>query len=224
MNYYHAIDLDNFFPCWNLGLDGKLRTPNFLSMIEPEIGKVHKSINEYSIDELSINGPDSSVLTPRTASAIIKGAILRRGQVLANGYGQVINISDDERSHILKCSDVELEFERIRREVLPESVSRLSCIWLAERTREGEDHIKKMLGYNVYLLQVAITHQVNLTRVDTGWFDSYWETGNEDDIRGYWSGEPFSSKQQWEYLLDGEIKVVNKEQLDYIKQHGTKMA
>ena len=221
MKYIHAIDLDNFYPCLNLRNDGKLRTPNFIAAIDSGFAAAHHPIEQVSIDDLRKNGPRQCGVTPRTGSAIIKAAILRRGQKMVNGYGKEILVTDETREFLMKCSDVELEFERVRREVSPNSVSRLSCLWLAERTPDGEQHIKNMLGNNIYILNVCVTRALNISRADTGWFDAYWDEGRPEYIVNYLSGEFFSSSLKWEYLLDGEIKVEDAEQLEYIKEHGT---
>ncbi|CAG0986242.1 hypothetical protein ANRL4_02189 [Anaerolineae bacterium] len=139
---------------------------------------------------------------------------------MVNGYGEEVLVSDETRQFLLKSSEVELEFERVRRLVSPNSVSRLSCIWLAERTPEGEQHIKDMLGHDVYILNVRITTALNLSRVDTAWFDQYWHEDKSEYIERYWSGQPQSGTPKWEYLLDGEIQVEDQQQLEFVKRNG----
>ena len=219
MQYIHAIDLNDFYPCHNLRFTGRLQTPNFLAKIDHNLALTHKTIEQFSIDELRVNGTQECVVTPRTMNALFKAAILRRNQKMVNGYDEEILISAETRNSILKISEIELDFEEVRRLYPHQSVSRLSCLWLAERTQFGEKHIKKMLG-DVFILNVVITRKCAMSRVDTEWFDMYWNEQKTKYIESYWSGVPFSEKPKWEYLLDGEIQIEDNEQLEYVKQHG----
>jgi hypothetical protein len=218
MEFIHAIDLDNFYTCHNLSIDGKLRTPNFLALIDAGISETHKTIDSISIEDLKIYGPqECGVVTPRTCDAILIAAMLRSGQKMVNGFGEETLVSDDRRKFLLKSSEVELAFERVRRSISPQSVSRLSCIWLAERTPEGEQHIKVMLGPKVCVLKVRITSALNFSRTDTAWFDQYWQEDKPEYVARYWSGVPQSETPKWEYLLDGEIEVEDQQQLEIVK-------
>jgi hypothetical protein len=220
MKFIHAIDLDNFYPCWNLRISGRLQTPNYMALIDPGLAENHKPVDYVSIDELRAWGIQNSSLTPRSGELVQKAAILRTYQRMMNGYGEEILISDEERKLLFRKSDAELEFERERRAMPSAKVSRLSCLWLAERTLEGAQHLRNMLGDKIYILNVQITGQLNLSRVDTSWYDAYGEEADAKYIERYWSGEPHSATAKWEYLLDGEIQVEGQEQLDYVKQHG----
>ena len=223
MTYIHAIDLDNFYPCWNLKIDGKLRTPNYLAAIDPGLAKNHRNIDSYTIDELREYGPQDCGLTPRTIHSILKAAILRKGHKIVDGYDREILVSEESRNSIIEQADIELNFERVRRKYPNQQVSRLSCIWLAEHSEAGREHIKNMLGKDIYILSVRISNQLSLSKVDTAWFDAYCESHNSDFIDGYWSGASFSEHPKWEYLLDGEIEIENPDQLAYIKSNGASL-
>jgi len=220
MSFIHAIELKDFYPCRNLTVSGCLWSPNYLAVIDQGIGQVHRTINEFSIEQLRMKGPQSCGVTPRTASAIIKASFIRRGEKLYDGYGEEILLSEQEKQWILKASEVELGFEEIRRAQFPYRVSRLSCLWLAERTEAGKAHIRAMLGEDVFILDVRLGQILNLSRADTKWFDLYWEETRDEYIWKYWSGEPCGDVSSWEYLLDGEIIADNEEQIEFIRNHG----
>lgn len=223
MNFIHGVDLENWHLCWNLSLNGQLISPNYLAVIDSGIAAVQKPIEVFSIDELKLGDCQVGVITPRSALVLVKAAVLRSGQKMANGYGEVINISGDERSRILKMSDVELRFEEVRRNQYPDKVSRLSCLWVAERTNDGLAHLKQMFGPKIYIADVRIAAALKLTRADTYWFDEYWTHGQEEAIQRYWQGDASLGNPTWEYLLDGALALEDQSQLDYIKANGQKV-
>lgn len=221
MNYIHAIDLDNPLPCWNLRVSGgRLQTPNLVAQIDSGIAETYRSIGCVSLEELRAAGPYGNVVTPRTGNVLIKAAVLRNHGSYLDGYDREVLVSPETRNELLKLADQELEFERVRRAVGEALVSRISCLWLAERNERGISHIKSMLGDHVYILDVAVTCSLALTRVDTNWFDAYWKDPREEFARGYWSQLPYGDKPNWEYLLDGEISISKPEQLAYVIKHG----
>ena len=220
MSFIHAIDLKDFYPCRNLIVSGYLWSPNYLAVIDQGIGQVHRTINEFSIEQLRREGPQSCGVTPRTARAIIKASLIRRGEKLYDGYGEEILLSEQEKQWILKASEVELRFEEIRRAQFSYRVSRLSCLWLAERTEAGKAHSRAMFGEDVFILDVRLGQTLNLSRADTTWFDFYWKELRDEYIGKYWSGAPCGDVSSWEYLLDGEIIADNEQQIEFIRNHG----
>jgi hypothetical protein len=222
MSYFHALDLDDFYPCWNLSLDGRIWSPNYLAKIDPGVGGVHRPIEGLSIEELRQNGYQGGAITPRSTTLLIKAAILRQGQRMVDGYGNEILISEEERERILNLFDAELRIEEVRRSDYADRVSRLSCIWLADATQMGRQHLTNMLGPYVYITEVSISNCLSLSKVDTYWYDKFLESGDDDDIHRYWSGVAASNDATWEYLLDGEITVNDPQQIEYIRQHGTR--
>jgi hypothetical protein len=218
--FIHAIDLDNPHPCWNLRIGGKLQTPNFIASIDRGISETYRSIGNISIEELRRIGPYGNIVTPRAGSVLIKAAMLRNNRSYLDGYGYEIRVSEDARTEVLRLADQELEFERVRRIVNNNYVSRISCLWLAERNEQGRAHIKSMLGEHIYILDVAVTVNMALTRVDTAWFDAYWVDPREEYIQGYWSQLPFGNTPKWEYLFDGELSIEDRAQLAHVVKNG----
>lgn len=137
MQFIHAIDLDNPHPCWNLRISGRLQTPNCMAAIDRGIAETYRPIGSISIDELRETGPYGNVVTPRTGHVLIKAAALRNHNSYLDGYGREVLVSTDSRTEILKLADQELEFERVRRIVNNSHVSRIACLWLAERSDQG---------------------------------------------------------------------------------------
>lgn len=222
MQFIHAIDLANPFPCHNLSINGRLFSPNALASVDPGVMAVHQPLSEVSIVDLSNGQLPSSAVSPRAIGEIIRPGILRNNMQIANGFNEVELISAETKQDAIQCSDVELEFERVRRIVAPTATSRLSCIYLAERSQSSIDMLKVMLGRHVYILDVKIVFQLSLTKVDSAWFDSYFETQNPIDVSNYWLGIEKPGGGKWEYLLDGAIEVEDPLQLIHIRQHGAK--
>lgn len=151
MKYVHAIDLDNPHPCWNLRVSGgRLQTPNFIARIDVGIAETHRPIGNISLEELRTIGPQGSVVTPRTGHVLMKAAMLRNHASHLDGYGREVLVSPETRNELLRLADQELEFERVRRAVGGNLVSRISCLWLAERNEHGISHVRSMLGNHVY--------------------------------------------------------------------------
>jgi len=220
MKFIHAIDLDNPHPCWNLRISGRLQTPNYMAIIDRGIAETYRPIESISIEELREIGPYENVVTPRTGNVLIKAAALRNHKSYLDGYGREVLVSTDSRTELLRLADQELKFERVRRIVNNSHVSRIACLWLAERSEQGRAHVKSMLGEHIYVLDVAITVNLALTRVDTAWFDAYWTDPREEFIHGYWSQSPFGNTPNWEHLLDGEVKIEDTTQWEHVKKNG----
>lgn len=223
MDFIHAIDLNNFITCHNLKLNGCLSTPNLLALADKGVGEMHQSIDKTSIEQLSRGYIKPGAVTPRAIGEVVRGGILRSGQDILNGFDQVEQMSKETRRDAIACSDAELFFESVRREVAPDSPSRLSCLFLAERTDSGLKMLQSMFGKDRYILNVEIIIQLKMSRVDSAWFDDYFHSKNEDNAVNYWLGKQMNDEECWEYLFDGAFKVADQEQLEYIKTHGRLM-
>lgn len=221
MKYVHAIDLDNPHPCWNLRISGgRLLTPDLSARLDPGAAETYRPIGSIPIEELHSVGPYGNAVTPRAGYVLIRAAALRNNKSYLDGYGHEISISPESRCHLLRMADQELEFERVRRAVNKSLVSRISCLWLAERNEQGISHIREMLGGHVFILDVAIETCLALTRVDTSWFDAYWREPREEFAEGYWSQSQFSDNPRWEYLLEGSIVIENPAHLEQVVSKG----
>lgn len=225
MEFIHAIDLWNWFPCHNLALSGRLMSPNALAALDSGVGEIHQFIDDVPIEDLAAGLHPPSAVTPRAVGEIVRAGILRQGMELANGFNEVELMSDKTKQDALRSSDVELVFERVRREVMPSAVSRLSCLYLAERSEEGEAMLRTMLGRNVYILRVRPMLTLRITKVDAAWFDGFFDSNDIEDARRYWRGiERMPGNGKWEYLFDGVLEVEDPAQIEYVRKHGASMA
>lgn len=224
MEFIHAIDLGNWFPCHNLVLSGRLMSPNALAILDKGVGEMHRFIDETPLEDLALGLHPPSAVTPRAAGEIVRAGILRQGMKIANGFNEVELMSDETKQDALRSSDVELAFERVRREVAPGAVSRLSCLYLAERSAQGEAMLRAMLGPNVYILRVRLMLTLGLTRADAAWFDGFFDSNDIEHARGYWQGVGKPGSDSWEYLFDGVLEVEDPVQIEYVRKHGASLA
>lgn len=211
MEFIHAIDLCDFYPCHNIGVDGRLCTPNFIALADPKgVGLCQKRIDDHPINDLRHGKVQLGVVTPRLVAVGIEAASLRNDIKIVDGYGRETLYSEEGRAEKIKRADIELDFEQHRRQHYPEKVSRLTCIYLAERTAAGVNLIHSMLGPEVEILDVKISVCLSITKADVSWYDEYVLNPEQEYIENYWSGMQFSEKETWEYLFDGCIEIEDK--------------
>lgn len=217
--YIHAINLNDIVPCLNIRIGGCLYTPDVVALFEPEgIGKNYTSVASLT-DEALINGDfGESTITPRAGYVVLQGSMIRKGMIITDGYNKVKNYTDEDRAHIVYIADVEIAFERVRRECYPEHPSRLSCIYIAENSEMGRNLIVEMLGIKT-VLTANIKHQLGLAKVNVTWFENYCANPDEKLIHNYWQGLNCNENNRWEYLLNGVLEFT-KESIDLVKQHG----
>ena len=118
---------------------------------------------------------------------------------------------------------IEIAFEVKRRILAPNAPSRLSCMWLAEDSASGRDHIQSMFMTlpNLYIVTVCVSYRISILRADTGWFDRYVKAVDESFLANYWTGLKCPGGE-WEFLLDGAVKLTNPTEVEHIRQHGAK--
>ena len=193
-------------------------SPGFLSKADPSgIGQVQQQISDFSIEQLRLGQASIGAVTPRFANVCIETALLRQGIQIVNGYGEETHYSQETKKLKIKYADVELEFEKVRREQFPEQVSRLTCIYLADRNSEGRKLVQEMLGVHVEIMDVKIVYQLAISKVDVDWFDCYIGEPSEDYIIQYWKGLPKTDAPKWEYLLDGMIEIEDNSLLNVLE-------
>lgn len=163
---------------------------------------------------------NNGVMSQRMWGILFKASAYRNNLTLRDGYGSIINPSEELKLKTIQLADAELEFERIRRESYPREVSRLSCLWLSDRSPSVDQRIYEMLGADAYLLDVEVVGYLNHSEADSRWFDRYLSSPNENFIHSYWSLLSESSNPSIEILLDGAIRCINDDQVAYIQDHG----
>ncbi|NLJ80067.1 MAG: DUF2441 domain-containing protein [Firmicutes bacterium] len=118
---------------------------------------------------------------------------------------------------------IELQFEKVRRQIAPNAPSRLSCLFVVDNSKEGVENIKEMLGPNVFLLKVRIPAAIRVAKADRRWFDAYCSNADLKNVENYWFSRAFSPGNRWEYLIDGMIEAVDDSQIEYIRKNGAKI-
>jgi hypothetical protein len=220
--YLHGININDWYPCWNLSLSGSLFSPDYVAQVDSAISQLHTSLRDVSINELRNKDDIPGMPTPRGYWYISAAASIRNGERIGIGVENTQWLSQQETERILKISEIELRFEEIRRKIMKDAASRLTSLYLAECNSFGEDHIRNMLGNNdLYIFPVTIPKAFRVTKVDTHWFDQYYLTKNIHDIDNYWLSGPYDEDNPtWEYLVERIIQIKDKKDQVYIQEHG----
>jgi hypothetical protein len=212
--FYHGILKNNeniFFPKTVISDSGIFITPNYAIYLDQGLRAQCKRIGDFTVEELRMN-PEIGALTPMAGEYIIRGSYLKKEgyHLFKDVEGSQVQASPEEEQYIRKRSDVEIEFESGRRNISPDSVSRLECIFAAK----SMENIKRMFGRSsrLVILDVEIIEALNCSRVDSRWFEEYFEVQDYAFIENYWSGLQHSDGiDTWEYLIDGAIRVKNQD-------------
>jgi hypothetical protein len=121
---------------------------------------------------------------------------------------------------IVKKGDLEIEFERGRREYNYGAPSRLSCLYLMEDDVDSRFDLRDMfidLFTRPLVVEVVILNNLELLKFDYRWVDQYYEFPNEEFIKNYWTSVPYDDvNPKWEYLLEGTIIMQNEEQIEQV--------
>jgi hypothetical protein len=220
-DFIHGINLNDWYPCWNLALCGRLYSPDFAALCDPGLAESHRCVKDLSIQALKQSGTPMGVLSPRTSWYVWAAAIIRSGGHVGIGNIDTNWLQKEEMDKIVLIGDIELAFEETRRNIAPNAVSRLACIYVAENTFIGQEHIRSMLGPNILILKVTIPNATGVSKVDTSWFDKYCDDPNQKYIEQYWQAVALNSNvPKWEYLVDGVIEVNDPQGLEKIRKQG----
>jgi len=219
--FIHGISFGDWYPCWNLSLDGRLRSPDFMAAVDPGLAATYRPIREVPIETLRTSGVPQGVPTPRATWYVWAAAWVRRGGHVGVGLNSPHWLPQPDLREILRIGDVELAFEGARRQYLPEGASRLASLYLADDSDIGRAHVRAMLGPSVLLLPVVVPLALRVSRVDTKWFDLYCQDAKPEYLEKYWlslPGDP--GAPTWEYLVDGMIEVDDQAALTRVREFG----
>ncbi|UQY32907.1 DUF2441 domain-containing protein [Pseudomonas fulva] len=210
----HAFNPEEPLSCNNLSLMELIGSPTFYSQIDAGIADAHCPVEALSLEAIA-NCDFRSVITPR-AIMFMKGFMLARGMRVTDGYGSQLGFSEAQQNHWIGVYRNELRFEELRRNHAPQCPSRLGCIWAAEDSVEGRAVLDGMFGsdHRRIIVRIEIHHALNVFRADASCFDRFCTTQDDDFARMYWQGETLTS--QWEYLIDGAIRVIDPEALNLL--------
>lgn len=128
---------------------------------------------------------------------------------------------------IVRKGNLEIEFERGRRDYNYAAPSRLSCLYLMDDEIDSRIDLNNIfvdIFKNPFVVEVLILNQMELMKFDYRWIDKYFDEPKEEYIKNYWTSIQVNDKYpKWEYLLEGTIKMTNKEQFEilenYVKQN-----
>jgi hypothetical protein len=124
---------------------------------------------------------------------------------------------------IVKKGDLEIEFERGRREYNFGAPSRLSCIYLMGEDIDSRFDLRDMfidIFIRPLVVEVKILNNLELMKFDYRWIDQYYESPNEEFIKNYWNAVPYDDvNPKWEYLLEGTILMANEEQIEQVANY-----
>lgn len=212
-SFVHGIHAEDWAACWNMHLRGTLVSLDLAN--EVEFGK--QGVRGLPIDDLRRGAFSDLALSPRM-QCLWQAAIIRSGGWVGQGVPpyRTLKASPAEHERVVRQADFELRLEEARRNLAPESPSRIGCLYLAEATPAGRTLVSQLKGHHTFVMEVEIAYGPRLARVDSRWLE---EPGDEE-IAGYWSGEPRYDEPVWEYLLDGVIKSTNEEELARLQEWG----
>jgi hypothetical protein len=204
--FYHGVILSGeygWYAALNVLESGMLQTPNYVAYWDPNFASHHCNAKCLDIKDLKYKGQNLGGLTPTAMHYINIASGIREGLHIQKG---AIKFTVDQEKRIIEKSKIEIKFEIERRKYAKNAVSRLECLYVADK----ESVIKEMFNYHPDLLifKVKIAEALNSTRVDSKWYDEYYKTRTKKYIKKYWTGQSHNeSISNWEYLVDGLIII-----------------
>ncbi|RKS42539.1 uncharacterized protein DUF2441 [Gillisia mitskevichiae] len=208
MKFIYFINLDDFLVTLNFGKTGMISSPSIANLFTYK--SLHPIYN-LDIDELMKNPHSYSGFSSPRMSNIAITSMSKNGFRLQYGIKNPKPISEAQIIKSELIANIEIEFEKIRREISPNSPSRLIAIYLAEDSYEGRTMLKNMFNKknNFKIAPVKITCNLLFHKADSKWITEYEKTGNKIAIKKYWQGIPFDKNPEFEYLLEGTIELKN---------------
>lgn len=214
-NFIYFVNLEDHLASHNLGFTSILTSPT-LSHIE-SYKEEHPA---YTIDPNRMLTEINAIKgfgAPRLMY-VIQTCWLNNGLKLGIGVENTKFHTDADSTKIRNIAELEIEIEKIRREINSNLPSRLVCLFLAEDNYDGRIMLQNMF-YNkksFCIVPVKIICSLRLHRADSKWIEEYEKTKDKVAIENYWKGVTLDNNPQYEYLLDGQIKLLNTEDKEYI--------
>lgn len=206
-NFIYFVNLEDSHVCHNLGFVSTLLCA---SIAHFETFKEEHPVYRIEPDRL-LNEINSlqTFLTPRL-SLILTVCWRRNNYRVGIGQHNTKYFSEDYLDKIERIAILEIEFEKIRRQIDPQLPSRLMCIYLAEDNLDGRLMLQNMFfdKKHFFIVPVKIVKVNRLHIADPYWIDEYERTKNTSAIENYWKSIPFSKSPKYEYLLDGRIELI----------------
>jgi|GEM_PF-2696883 len=159
---------------------------------------------------------------------ILLGSFIRRGFTVMNGYGEVISLTEHEKQQILFKSELEIELEKVRSSEFSGKPSRLSGIYVVNDDEDGKialshvflSKIQKGL-YDPLILHIKPIFLLSYHKGDMQWLDEYQHSKDISCFRSYWMGEHLNKHPKHEYLMEGMVHPVNRNEIELLRTKGT---
>lgn len=214
--FIYFIDLDDPLVCMNFINTNQVTSP---SLAHYETYKTEYPLYEKDLDNilLDINSTPIGFASPRF-QYIILSRWVTNGLKIGIGTNNTKFYTDSKVERIHRVANLEIEFERLRREIDLNLPSRLSCIYVAEDNIDGRIMLQSMFFYkrNFYIAQVNIA-ALKLHKADSKWISAYEEQQNKCFIENYWRGLNFDESPHYEYLVEGIVHLKNEHDREAVK-------
>jgi hypothetical protein len=207
--YLHHIYKDQQFPFIFLKM-GMLFSPELYNKIREN---PKTTIYEYCLSKLKhdIHKYDNGLVSSRANDFIVKASFFRENP----------NYNHKNQDRVLEISELELAFERVRKERHVWAPSRISGFYLVSDEMNDRENLRNMFytppreSIVVELRSFALMFMI---KVDYRWVELYREDPNPLFIENYWNSIPVSANcSNWEYLYEGALEPSNAEQIQYFK-------
>lgn len=208
--FLHAFDLTNKLKCANFASRGTIDSLFVLDLImedpRPNPRRIPLELLRRCTPEM-ISGYASARM-----GLLYQATIFRQRRTKLTAQEQTV----------VSRADVEVEFERVRRIVNPDAPSRLSSLFFVEDNEDGRITLGNMfrnLMTDPMTIEVFILNYMALVRADNRWFERYFVDPNERYIENYWQQVPAGNRPSWEYLLEGSLSIVSRDDHEHILSH-----
>lgn len=205
-SYIYFVNLEDFLVSHNFAVTNTISSP---SITHISTHNTEHPIYSVTLDKLLMDlDLIKGFINPRI-SKVLLSCMHNNGLKIGIGVENTKFYTDQEVEKINDLANLEIEFERIRRQIAPKAPSRLICLYLAEDSHDGRTMLKNMFYYRTdfKIVEVEILCNLKFHKADTKWIDDYLASKSLKAIENYWKGIHYDSRPQYEYLLDGQIAL-----------------
>jgi hypothetical protein len=176
--YLHLVDLKNELKCLNIYATRTLHSLFALQLFTEDRKPNTRNID---LDELA-NLPQENIFgvsSPKMFFLFQKALLNNKATLTEQEHKQI------------RIADIELAMERVRRDIAQYAPSRLSALYLVEKTTRGRDILSAVLGQSTiepYILEVDILNSLEIYRCDAAWIERYKSDPQDEFLINYWNG------------------------------------
>lgn len=214
-NFIYFLDLEDSLASGNFGIASSLCCPTIAHI--QSFKEEHPVYRTDPDKMLTIKDSIGGFSSPRLSN-IKLACLLKNGYILGVGVENTKFHTDAYNARIIRIAEIEIEIEKIRREINPNLPSRLVCLFLAEDNFDGRTMLKNMFfkTKSFRIVPVKVICALRFHAADYRWIEEYEKTNDKVAIENYWKGITFDNNPQYEYLLDGQIELLNSEDKEFI--------